>query len=389
MLRRFLLHLAEYFASAAAAAGAPTVRHAGMVVADLGRPSGFFNSAVLLQPPAPDRWDGVLDSLDEAFADGTGDTYLWSAWPTPDLRPRGWQLTGHPPLLVRPPGGRAAAAPRRAWRSGRSATPAGPRGLGPGRRRGLPPGRAVAVPAGQPAGRADPPGPALALLGRLRGRAAGLDRHPLRVPRPRPAGPRRHPAARPVDAASGPRWSASVCAPSPTCSAAASSATTAAPASSGWATCRSCASRSGTAPGCRDRGPLHSPPPTDHKEITMTTTVPRPDHRRGPRPPTPSPSASSPRPRAASRPSASTSGTASAGTARCATTARPPRPSSPSAPAPTSATPASGWSSRRSSGSSRADRRQADRRRYTLPAGARRGADRRRTASPTWRRCPG
>ena len=105
LLRRFLLHLAEYFDSAAAAAGATVVRHPGTAVADLGRPSGFFNSAVLLQPPAPDRWDGVLDSLDKAFADGSGDTYLWSAWPTPDLRPRGWELTGHPPLLVRPPGG--------------------------------------------------------------------------------------------------------------------------------------------------------------------------------------------------------------------------------------------------------------------------------------------
>ena len=27
-----------------------------------------------------------------------------SAWPTPDLRPRGWALEGHPPLLLRPPG---------------------------------------------------------------------------------------------------------------------------------------------------------------------------------------------------------------------------------------------------------------------------------------------
>lgn len=105
VLRRFLLHLAEYYASAAAAAGAPTVRRPEMVVADLRRPSGFFNSAVLLQPPAPDRWDSVLETVDEAFAGGTGDAYLWSAWPTPDLRPRGWQLMGHPPLLVRQPGG--------------------------------------------------------------------------------------------------------------------------------------------------------------------------------------------------------------------------------------------------------------------------------------------
>jgi hypothetical protein len=28
------------------------------------------------------------------------------AWPTPDLTERGWVLEGHPPLMVRPPGGR-------------------------------------------------------------------------------------------------------------------------------------------------------------------------------------------------------------------------------------------------------------------------------------------
>ena len=258
VLRRFLLHLAEYFASAAAAAGATAVHHAGMAVADLGRPSGFFNSAVLLQPPAPDRWDGVLDSLDEAFAHGTGDTYLWSAWPTPDLRPRGWQLTGHPPLLVRPPGGvLPPAAPGLEVREVR--TPAG-----------LEDWARVAV-EGYPLDELSPyrPGSLLdeRILRDLRWRfwvgyedgrpvsigtlfvSHGLAQLALGVT-----------CRRPVDAASGPRWSASACAPSPTCSAAASSVTTAAPASSGWATCRSCASRCGTAPGGRD----HPSPPTTH-----------------------------------------------------------------------------------------------------------------------------
>jgi hypothetical protein len=105
VLRRFLLHLGEYFSSAAAASCAPVLRDDDLVVADLRRPSGFLNSAVLLQPPPPSRWDDVLDRVEAAFADGTGDALLWSAWPTPDLRERGWQLMGHPPLLVRQPGG--------------------------------------------------------------------------------------------------------------------------------------------------------------------------------------------------------------------------------------------------------------------------------------------
>src|SRR5574342_549833 len=39
------------------------------------------------------------------LGDGAGDVCLWSAWPTPDLRARGWELEGFPPYLLRLPGG--------------------------------------------------------------------------------------------------------------------------------------------------------------------------------------------------------------------------------------------------------------------------------------------
>ena len=81
------------------------LRRDDLVAADLGRPAAMHNAATLLRPLPFDRPGGVLDEV-EGFFDGggSGEVYLWSAWPTPDLRPRGWVLEGHPPMLLRPPG---------------------------------------------------------------------------------------------------------------------------------------------------------------------------------------------------------------------------------------------------------------------------------------------
>lgn len=81
------------------------VRHdRHVVVHDLGRPAAFENGATLLAPLGPDA-DAVLDGIEGELATGRGRVWLWSAWPTPDLRHRGWELSGHPPVLVRPAGG--------------------------------------------------------------------------------------------------------------------------------------------------------------------------------------------------------------------------------------------------------------------------------------------
>jgi hypothetical protein len=63
-------------------------------------------SDTLLRPLPFDRPGDTLGAVEEFFGGGRGEAYLWSAWPTPDLRPRGWVLEGHPPLLLRPPGSR-------------------------------------------------------------------------------------------------------------------------------------------------------------------------------------------------------------------------------------------------------------------------------------------
>jgi hypothetical protein len=103
-LRRYVFSHDAWFASVANAAGGRTARQPSWSGADIGRPAGFFNSATLLQPLPGTAADATLDAI-EAWFD-TRAFFVWSAWPTPDLTARGWQLVGHPPLLLRPPGGR-------------------------------------------------------------------------------------------------------------------------------------------------------------------------------------------------------------------------------------------------------------------------------------------
>jgi len=106
LLRRFLFNLAAFNELPAVAAGARVLRRHDLAAADLGRPAAMHNAATLLRPLAYDRAGETLEVV-EGFYDGhgSGEAYLWSAWPTPDLRQRGWVLEGHPPLLLRPPGG--------------------------------------------------------------------------------------------------------------------------------------------------------------------------------------------------------------------------------------------------------------------------------------------
>ena len=45
-------------------------------------------------------------SFEAFFGERDGGPWLlWSGWPTPDLSYLGYVLWGHPPIMVRPPGG--------------------------------------------------------------------------------------------------------------------------------------------------------------------------------------------------------------------------------------------------------------------------------------------
>jgi len=111
LLQNFVVHHAACVASVATVHGGRMLRRDDVVAADMGRPGGLYNSAVLLQPLIDDV--RVVADV-EAWYDGQGrgEVLLWSAWPTPDLTARGWVLEGHPPLLIRPPGGSLPAAAR-------------------------------------------------------------------------------------------------------------------------------------------------------------------------------------------------------------------------------------------------------------------------------------
>jgi hypothetical protein len=107
LLRRFLFNLAAFHEVPVVAAGGRVLRRDDFAAADLGRPAAMHNAATLLRPLPFDRPAETLDEVEGFLAGGgSGEAYLWSAWPTPDLRPRGWVLEGHPPLLLRPPGAR-------------------------------------------------------------------------------------------------------------------------------------------------------------------------------------------------------------------------------------------------------------------------------------------
>lgn len=101
LLRRYLVHHASLGAAFALAGGGRVLDADDLSMADVARPAGYFDGAVLLRPPAD--WDDVIARIEAFFYPGRGQTCLWSAWPTPDLRGGGWRLSGHPPLLARPP----------------------------------------------------------------------------------------------------------------------------------------------------------------------------------------------------------------------------------------------------------------------------------------------
>jgi len=103
VLRQFVFNHCDYIDAMVDAAGGRTLRTADFAAADLSRPAAIYNSATLLRPLPPGNEGVVLDTVEQFYRHGSGEVWLWSPWPTPDLTARGWNLMGHPPLLLRPP----------------------------------------------------------------------------------------------------------------------------------------------------------------------------------------------------------------------------------------------------------------------------------------------
>lgn len=115
LLRRFIVNWTTALESHGKSLGAHTLQRDDFAAVDVGRPIDFANVATLTAPLFPDGVDEVSAALDEFYGfssgAGSGSVYLFSPWPTPDLRPHSWSLEAYNPLMLRSPGGQSPSPP--------------------------------------------------------------------------------------------------------------------------------------------------------------------------------------------------------------------------------------------------------------------------------------
>lgn len=112
LVKAYVWSYAELVERTAAALGWPSRRTERFVAMDGSSAFPFQNIAVPLRPFGESEADDLLAEIKSFYAprDG-GPILLWCGFPTPALHDRGWLLMGHPPLMLRPPGGEAPALP--------------------------------------------------------------------------------------------------------------------------------------------------------------------------------------------------------------------------------------------------------------------------------------
>ncbi len=117
LLRRWIVNLERSVISQVEAMGGRSVETDAYTATDLGRPAILYNWLCLRRPFDNLDLGVVLREADEFFrfadAPGNGTVFIYSVWPTPDLRPYGWSLSGHPPLMFLPAGAKAPPLPVR------------------------------------------------------------------------------------------------------------------------------------------------------------------------------------------------------------------------------------------------------------------------------------
>jgi hypothetical protein len=115
LLRRFLVNWTASIEAHGIPLGGRRLRRDDLAAVDLGRPSFGGNVATLRAPLFPEDVDEVTAALGDFYGfsgdDYSGTVFLFSPWPTPDLRPHGWTLLGYEPLMLRPAGGAAPPTP--------------------------------------------------------------------------------------------------------------------------------------------------------------------------------------------------------------------------------------------------------------------------------------
>lgn len=108
LLRQEVLNLASRYRFCAERAGADHLDDADLVGVRLSADAPWGNDLILLRPLAEGDVPELLARLSETV---TWPSLLWSAWPTPDLSAHGLERLGHPPWMLRPPGGEPPPAP--------------------------------------------------------------------------------------------------------------------------------------------------------------------------------------------------------------------------------------------------------------------------------------
>lgn len=109
LLRRFLVNWTLAVEAEGESLGGRIFRRDDIAAVDVGRPGSFHNVATLTMPLFPEGAGEVMAVLDDFYHfptdDALGKVFLFSPWPTPDLRTYGWAIVEYLPLMLRPAGG--------------------------------------------------------------------------------------------------------------------------------------------------------------------------------------------------------------------------------------------------------------------------------------------
>ena len=106
LVRRAVLVHASWAVAVARALGRPAVRTDTWAGGFVGERGALTNPVVVLQPLDASAYAAVVAEAGELVPRGVP-YFLLSPFPTPDLREHGLVKLGHPPLMVRFPGGQA------------------------------------------------------------------------------------------------------------------------------------------------------------------------------------------------------------------------------------------------------------------------------------------
>ena len=106
VMHAFVTGYAEWQRDLGAATGARTLDDDDVAALDAGSAFPLANGAVVRRPVRDPAWPALVERARRFYAGGPGDPWaLFSSFPTPDLRAHCLELVGHPPFMVRPPGG--------------------------------------------------------------------------------------------------------------------------------------------------------------------------------------------------------------------------------------------------------------------------------------------